>query len=187
MYYDCVEDESRGLAVMKKRIELAGEDIEKHFRFHQRALDEFLDMDLAVVDNDRVGLVHYFGFICGETQRYVERVKEHKERLGRDSFLVYPSCPPEHYFRIWQGDFVRELSFNPEGDSAGVNREIEEIVDILINAERRAEKIPFISMPLELGADTPCEYGGGLYDSSFRQNLSTTHLLLKRAGLEIEL
>lgn len=179
MYYDCTEDEKKGLQVMEKRIRAAREDILGHFRLHKSALEGFLDMDGAIITNDRTSFADSCNMVCEKVKEYAELIERHETRLRGGRFLRYPSCPPGHYFHIWHGNRVKELRFNPNETHSGTLTNLDSIQRELTDFKIRQEKLPYISMPF-----APDE-GAGLYNSSFRQNLSTTQLLLKRAGLDV--
>lgn len=181
IYYDCAHEEEKGLAVVRKRIEISEEDIKKHLIFHKSALELFLDMDDAIVTNDRTSFSEACSKVCDDTDKYAQLVNEHYLcRTSRGKFLVYPSCPRGHYFHIWQGKRVCLLDFNRYGTGIGMSKGIEEIRERLSNFKIRREKLPYISMPVN------GDNNAGLYDANFRQNLSTTQLLLERAGLKLE-
>ena len=179
MYYDCVDAEKAGLEVMKGRIRDARDDILRHVDFHKAALEAFVDMDGAMLVNNRQTFSAACSRVCEKTREYANLVMEHGTRNFGNEFLTYPSCPRGHYFHIWQGNLVSELGFNPEHSELGVQGGLKSIQEGLTDFRIRTDKLPYVAMPF--AADD----GAGFYDSNFRQALSTTLLLLERAGLKI--
>lgn len=180
-YYDCIDDEATGLRVMKGRIEAARGDILKHVEFHKAALEAFVDMDGAILANGRDEFVAACSQVCEKTREYTTLVRNHRTGCAGRAFLVQPSCSGGHYFHIWQGgNPIRELKFNPEHSELGVGVGLRAIEERLTNFRIRPDKLPYITMPF--AADD----GAGFYDGNFRQVLSTTLLLLERAGMKVD-
>jgi hypothetical protein len=178
MYYDCVEDEETGLAIVKRRIGEAREEIRGHFRLHKSALTNFLKMDRAIVDNSRQAFANACVRLCRNVVDYASLAREHLDRLGIESFLSYPYCPSGHYFHILGGNLVRELEFNPAISYFGViDRGIPPIKERLAGFKARTARLPRISYPF------PGDSSAGFYDTDFGQHLSTNKLLLERAGM----
>ena len=179
MYYDCVEDEEAGLAIVKRRIGVAGEEIREHFILHRSALRNCLKMDRAIVDNKRANFASACEELCRNVADCSSLVTRHLERLGRiKSFLNYPYCPPGHHFHILGGNLVRELEFNPQRSYFGVMSEgIPPIKERLAGFRERKESLPRISYPFS------SDSGAGFYDTDFEGHLSTNKLLLERAGM----
>lgn len=178
MYYDCVEPEEKGLEVMKKRIKIAKGDIEQHFRLHESVLEAFLEMDNAILSNNRAGFAVSCVDACNSARAYLDLVKEHTSVLGEEAFLVYPYQERE-LFHIWQGGLVKEFFFNLGRSYENAGSDLDEIEGLMLNFRIRQGKLPYISMPLASDA------GAGLYDNTLAQNLNTTRQLLKRAGLRV--
>jgi hypothetical protein len=180
MYYDCTNDENIGYKIMEKRTDLAEQDIVKHFRLHKSALEYFLNLDNAIVDNNRKEFSEIFYKLYKDTKKSIDLIEAHKISHKDESFLDYPSCPPGHYFHIWKGEFISRVNFNPQRTKQGALRALEKIQQQSTDFKIRQEKLPYIAMPFSEDG------GAGLFDSSFRQNLSITQQLLEKLGLRFD-
>lgn len=179
MYYDCCGDEEKAVSVMKERIRLAESDIREHFKIHKSCLDNFLNMDGAIIIDDREDFADSISSVCENTLSYINLVKNHKQRLGSKSFLFYLFCIPGHYFHILNFERVAPCSFNEERSYKGAVDDLEKISEIIVDFKVRPEKIPYINLPLNE------QDGAGLLLPDFRKHLVTNKLLLERAGLTL--
>lgn len=179
MYYDCVSDERLAMATIKKRIKLAKPDIIKHYKTSKDCLDKFLDLDSAIICNDREAFAYRCEELSKTTNEYIDLVKDHKTNLKEDSFLFYPYCPPGHYFHIVNGPWMGGSYFNMKGTLNEAQKDLNEIKNSLIDFKISDKPLPYIALPLN------CTDGAGLYMQDMKIGLQTNKNLLKRAGLEL--
>lgn len=177
MYYDCCEKEARALETMKKRVESALEDILDHFRFHKKCIDYFSGMDNAIVLNDRVVFAENCEDACEGSLKYVDLVKKHKDKLGDNSFLEFPSCPPGHYFHVFNGLLVRSCYFNRQLTSSEAQSSIEKIEEDILDFKKRQVTLPYIHPPLHEQEEV------GLFLPDLERNLMWNKQLLERLGV----
>jgi len=179
IFYDCSENEEIALATMRKRIEEAGQDIRAHFDFHRKSLDNFLEMDGALIANDREIFAENCEIMCNRLLGYLNLVKKHQARLGEGSFLEYPSCPSGHYFHVLNGPFVAMCYFNRQLTSFGAEMGINSIRGEILDFKIRQEKLPYIHLPLNE------QQGAGLLLEDFKKNLVWNKQLLEGLGMEL--
>jgi len=180
MYYDCCENEARAKETVRKRVDVAEEDIRGHFRLHKSCLDSFLAMDGAIITDDREVFSEKCGELCESVSEYVELVKTHKQRLDT-GFLIYPTCPPGHFFHVLNGPYVKNCALNEYESHLLATNGIKSIQEQIIDFKIRQEQLPYIALPLDE------QQGAGLLLDHFSKNLATNKLLLKRVGLELEI
>ncbi len=179
MYYDCCEDEAKAVSVVKERIRLAEGDIREHFKIHKSCLDNFLEMDGAIIIDNREDFTNYLLEVCEKVLDYISLVKNHQQNLGSKSFLVYPFCIPGYYFHILNYERVAPCSFNEERAYDGAVNDLEKISEIIVGFRTKPEKIPYINLPFNE------QDGAGLLLPDFRKHLATNKLLLEIAGLNL--
>jgi len=179
MFYDCSENEEIALATMERRIKAAEQDIRVHFDFHRKSLDNFLEMDGALIADDRGIFAENCEIMCNRFLRYLELVKGHQGRLGKESFLEYPSCPSGHYFHVLNGPFVSMCYFNRQMTPFGAENGIRILQRQIVDFKIRQEKLPYIHLPLHE------QQGSGLLLPDFKKNLVWNKQLLERLGLTL--
>jgi hypothetical protein len=180
MYYDACAHEDLAKSTIRKRIDTAKKDIKEHYKLHKSFLDFFLKMDSAIVKNNREGFSELCDGMCDSVFDYIDLVKQHKERLGEDSFLFYPYCPPGHYFYILNGNKVGYCLFNTRETYEEAGMEVRAIKNQLSDFKKRPEKIPYIHLLFSE------KDGAGLVDMNFEQGIRTNQLSLERAGLKLK-
>jgi hypothetical protein len=179
MFYDACEEEETAHATMARRLETAEQDIREHFDFHRKSLDNFLEMDGAIIANDRGIFAENCGRMCKGFLKYLRLVKQHQRRLGNRSFLEYPSCLPGHYFYVLNGSSIGTCHFNRQLNSFGAESGIMAMQEQTADFRKRTEKLPYISLPLG------SQDGAGLLLPDFKRNLTWNKQLLERIGLKL--
>jgi hypothetical protein len=181
MYYDCCGSEGKALVTMKERIKLAEKDLEKHFKLHKICSDNFLDMDGAIVADDRSEFSSSCTMVYENVKEYLGLVKEHHQKLGNDGFLFYPFCVPGHYFHILNYERITPYSFNKRKTYGGASEDLDNIQKEIIDFRIRDHELPYLHLPLN------DQDGAGLFNFNFKIHLRTNKNLLEKAGLDLSL
>jgi len=182
MYYDCCEDSEIGIAVMKKRIALAGGDIKKHYNNHFKTIAGFEMADAAIVRQDR----REFGNICGKICEYSEiqsnLVCHHLARLDDEGFLTYPTAPKGASFDIVDSNrtIIPEMRFNGNGSFGSFGDDLNIIRWSIEYFVSRKGVMPYFTLPA-FGK----EGSAGFYDKTYGENIKTARTLLERVGIRV--
>ncbi|MDP2924741.1 MAG: hypothetical protein Q8N99_00045 [Nanoarchaeota archaeon] len=175
-YYDAWDDKEKALEIMKRRIELASEDIREHHSYHGLFLEHLISIDASIGNNDRQAIGNSANELCETVSVYMDFVEEHRKRLVDNAFLYYPNCPCGHYFHIQSYSMEpRELFFNPAASKFFGNIHLRKIKRLLHDFIIRQENLP-------LGAKvaSQTDSGEGIMDTSLRGRIALNQELLKR-------
>ena len=175
IYYDC---EDRGRGIMKKRLELAEQDIVEYHAAHKILIKDFYDIDEAINRNNRKDIDFCVDKAFEGIIVLAETTRDHRERLKDKAFLDYPYCIPEHYFHIARNPKISTLEFNETRDFEGIGLEYDLIkelkTDFLIGKDNLSGARIF-----------PRDSGEGIIESTLRARVELNKLLLERVGLTI--
>lgn len=178
MFYDCTEEEDRGLLIVQKRIEECSDDIHKHLGAHRAMLSVFYDFDESLNRNDRFAVCANAADLSQHLIRCADIVSNHISR-SHDSFLNYLSADPTNMFTVplikESGGEIRYFDFNAQRSYGGIIYEMRDFRKRVVDF--RAESGTLFSVPFG-NHDT----GKGINDTSYRGRLALTEELLRHAG-----
>jgi len=150
--------------------------LQEHARLHFICLESLLEMDGAIIIDNRSLFAENCEKLCENALEYVGLVKKHQQRLQRDSFLEYPCSPGGHEFYVLNGSRVATCIFNEPVTCAGAISEIEKIQEKVIDFKIKSNPLPYIALPLDE------QQGAGLLLPDLKNNLIRNELLLKRVN-----
>ncbi len=178
VFYDCVDD---GMDIMHKRIQIAEQDIRKHFELHKKMLEGFYSIDEAINASNRVRVLYIVKQdLCNRFMDCGRLVDEHRHKLGEESFLNYPCCISGHVFQLKGFREMECKSFNAWQDYRDFTRDVILLRELTFDFAIAKGRIP------EYNLSEGKDYSEGLLDSSLRGRFDLNKELLRRAGLELE-
>jgi len=182
MYYDCYENETKALTIMRKRISNASNDLKRHQEIHKACLNYFYTIDESINTSNRQIVSNAANNLCEQVLEYLTLVQEHQIIQKGESFLYYPSCPAGHYFYIPNSDMriTHQLRFNPLRSMKGAEKDIRKIKDGIQDFSLNTKRVH----PMKISSQS--DSGEGIIDTSLRARIELNQELLKRAGFSLE-
>lgn len=170
IYWDCHDDETLALTVMKERIRNAYQDIEMTLQVHLNALENFSRMQEAFKQNDRRTIINTANKILPQMRIYGELVEQHQKQRDANAFLSYPATVPGHIFYRKNTSAFYSLIWNQSGTKEENERAIHTLESLLPSFEKGTSNLSDVSL-----SHIPKE-------NLLATNLHTAFLLLERAG-----
>ncbi|MBI2451948.1 hypothetical protein HYV50_02605 [Candidatus Pacearchaeota archaeon] len=131
IFYDCLDDEERGLEIVRGR-KIAERDVQEHFILCEKINGVFYEIKDRANENNREEVTDLSRKLGEEVMKYAKLVLNHGETLGDEkAFLLYPVCVVGHYFFVKGYNVKREKKFNEEGSFQGLQEEVRDIFSVL--------------------------------------------------------
>lgn len=83
-------EKDAGVAIVKRRISVAGKDIKESLQQHQEMYGVFGEIERRLTIGDREEVNNLIGGLCNKINSYGNFVLEHQRILGEEAFLEFP-------------------------------------------------------------------------------------------------